>query len=136
MMVDDEESTVEETCAQIQRRGYRVQALACSPSRDILSAGDLLPLCGTRPAAQLELSLRQYHVFARGPDGEGCAIGESWRYIAPIHRRRDAIAVSVGLVESGLAVEAEVCVIAQSPGPLAGRLLLVHREASGPCRGA
>jgi hypothetical protein len=136
MMVDDEKSTVEETCAQIQPRGYRVQALACSPSRDILSAGEVLPLCGTPPAPQLELSPRQYHVFARAPDRDDpSATGDQWRYIAPIHRKRDAIAVSVGLVESGLAVEAEVCVISQSPGPRAGRLLLVHRQASGPRRG-
>jgi hypothetical protein len=121
-------------CAPEQHVGYRVRALACSPSHGILSAGDLLPLCGAQPAAHLELSPRRYHVFARAPDRDAPSTigqtvsGQLWVYIAPIHRKRDAIAVSAGLVESGLAIEARVCVIAQSPGPRAGKLLIIHGE--------
>jgi hypothetical protein len=72
-------------------------------------------------------------VFARAPDRDRSTIrqtssDELWTYIAGIHRKRDAIAVSVGLVESGLAVEAQVAVIAQSPGPRAGKVIVIHCE--------
>jgi hypothetical protein len=62
----------------------------------------------------------RYQVFARAADSEW------WIYIAAIHRRPDAVAVVAGLIASGLAVEAEVCVIAQGPGPRAGRVIPVR----------
>jgi hypothetical protein len=121
-MVDYEGSTLEATLAQIQRVGFRVQASTCSPSQGTLIADNSVPLGGAaQPSAQLKLSPRQYHVFARAPDRDNpAATGQKssdqlWAYIAGIHRKRDAIAVSVGLVESGLAVEVQVAVIAQSP---------------------
>jgi hypothetical protein len=87
-----------------------------------VECGNLLPLCSAEPIAELELSPRRYHVFAR------TAQCDRWIYIAPIHRRPDAVAVSAGLIESGLAIEAEIAVIAQSPGPLAGKVLIVYRK--------
>jgi hypothetical protein len=102
-MVDNERSTLEKTLVQIQRVGYRVQALACSPSQGILSAGNLSPVRGALPPAQLELSPRRYHVFARAPHRDApSTIGETpsdelWTYVAAIHRKPDAIAVSAGL---------------------------------------
>jgi hypothetical protein len=129
-MVDDEGSTSQERLAQIQHVGFRVQASGCSPSPATLSA-DNLSFGGAHPPAQLKLSPRHYHVFAHAPDRDREAIrqtasDELWTYIAPIHGKRDAIAVSVGLVESGLAVEAHVAVIAQSPGPRAGEVIVIH----------
>jgi hypothetical protein len=73
-----------------------------------------------------EFSRIRYHVFARLPDSEW------WTYIAAIHRRPDAVAVSAGLAEGGLAVEAEVAVIAQGPGARAGRVLIVYRQEVPP----
>jgi hypothetical protein len=72
------------------------------------------PRCRKRLVA--EFSRVRYHVFARARDCEW------WTYIAAIQRRPDAVAVSTGLIESGLAAQAEVCVIAQS-GPRAGRVI-------------
>jgi hypothetical protein len=68
----------------------------------------------------------RYHVFARAQDSEW------WTYIAAIHSKSDTYSVSAGLVEGGLAAEAEVAVIAQGPGPRAGRVLIVHREGPPP----
>jgi hypothetical protein len=118
-MVDDEGSTIEETFARIASRGSD------------LERGDLSPLCRRQLTSQLKLSPRRYHVFARPPESGG------WIYIAAIHRKPDAISVVAGLIESGLAVEAEVAVIAQSPGPRAGRVLIVYRDAVpdvAPCK--
>jgi hypothetical protein len=147
-MVDDERSTIEETLVQMRNAelGMRNQGLGriveCG-NRNVecgnrnVECGNLLPLCRTQPPAELELSPRRYHVFARAAEPAVSTIGQTppdqlWTYIAPIHRKRDAIAVSAGLVESGLAVEVQVGVIAQSPGPRAGKLLIIHREHREP----
>jgi hypothetical protein len=61
----------------------------------------------------------RYHVFARARDSEW------WTYIGAIHSRADAVAVSVGLVDGGLAAEAEIAVVAQGPGPRAGKVVRV-----------
>jgi hypothetical protein len=118
-MVDDDGSTIEETLARIAPRGSN------------LECGNLLPLSRTQLTTQLKLSPRRYHVFARPPESG------QWIYIAAIHRKPDTISVVAGLIESGLAVEAEVAVIAQSPGPRAGRVLIVYRDAVphvAPCK--
>jgi hypothetical protein len=129
----DEGSTFEETCGET--RNAEVGMRSEGRGRN-LECGNLLSLCAIRPTGQLELSRRQYHVFARAPDRDRSTIrqtpsDELWTYVAAIHRKSDAIAVSVGLVQSGMALEAEVAVIAQSPGPLAGKVLIIHREGSG-----
>jgi hypothetical protein len=126
-MVDNEGSTLEETCGETEE--MRNAALGMNPNAE----------CGSRNAewgGNAELSPRRYHVFARAPDRDAPSTigqtpsGQLWVYIAPIHRKRDAIAVSVGLVESGLAIEAEVAVIAQSTGPRAGKVIVIHSETA------
>jgi hypothetical protein len=69
-----------------------------------------------------EFSRVRYHVFARAP------VSKLWSYIAAIHRRPDAYAVGAGLIESGLAIEAEISVIAHGPGPREGKVIVIHRE--------
>jgi hypothetical protein len=76
------------------------------------------PRCRKRLSA--ELNRVRYHVFARAADCEW------WTYVGAIQRRPDAVAVTTGLIESGLAAEAEVCVIAQGPGPRAGKVIPVR----------
>jgi hypothetical protein len=89
-----------------------------SPFQEILAQID--PRGRKRLTA--EFNRMRYHVFARAGD---C---ELWIYIAAIHAKADALAVSVALVEGGLAVECVICVVAFSPDPRAGKLILVHRE--------
>jgi hypothetical protein len=130
-MVDDEGSTFEETCGETEET--RSAELGGNAELGTRNAER-----GRREVRNAELSPRRYHVFARAPERDApSTIGQTpsdelWTYVAPIHRRRDAIAVSVGLVESGLAFEAQVGVIGQSPGPRAGKLLIIHREPREP----
>jgi hypothetical protein len=118
-MVDEEGSTLEET--SVQTRSAELGTRSEGRGRN-LECGNLLPRCGGQSTAQLELSPRRYHVFARAADREW------WSYIAAIHRKADAWAVSAGLIQTGLAVEVEIGVIAQGPGPRAGRVIVIHRE--------
>jgi hypothetical protein len=158
-MVDDEGSTFQETCGEMRNAEVEMRSAGKVLSAELatrsegggvaearsvevgvssreelrnLKRGQSLPLRGTGPTAELELSPRRYHVFARAQERDApSTIGQTpsdqlWTYVAPIHRKRDAIAVSAGLVESGLAVEAQVCVIAQSPGPRAGKVIVIR----------
>jgi hypothetical protein len=82
-----------------------------------------------RKRLTVEFGRERYHVFARATDSEW------WIYVAAIHRRPDAVAVGVGLVESGLALDWVVCVVASSRDSRAGRMVVVRSETGGSKRG-
>src|SRR5580700_8932322 len=98
----DPGSTFEETLARIDPRG--------------------------RKRFTAEFNRERYHVFARPEASPASSTNFSadtaeyrvqalacwWIYIAAIHRKPDAYAVSAGLIESGLAVEVEIAVVGMS----------------------
>jgi hypothetical protein len=88
---------------------------------------DILAQISSRGKKRLaeEFNRVRYHVFARPFNSD------RWMYIAAIRAKSDAVAVTTGLIEGRFAAECVISVVASSPGPRAGRLIIVNHE-SGP----